>query len=130
MDSNVKPRKITDTNISDVNCNTVQIEVYEDHQLNPPLVTYLYLVPDNFVCVYNVNQNSDNQSSSCFQIESEKSKQNKLLMKSKYTYPRVDPVPSQIVDDRTDDQKTASILWCCSQISDSCFGILIVFPAY
>ena len=37
-------------------------------------------------------------------------------MKSKFSYPRIDPAPSNIVDNWIDDQKMASILRCCSQI--------------
>jgi hypothetical protein len=37
-------------------------------------------------------------------------------MKQKFTYPRIDPDDSGIIDDRSDHQKMASILRICSQI--------------
>ena len=42
--------------------------------------------------------------------------QNKLLLKKKFQYPRVDPEESKFVDERSDHEKMASILRISSQI--------------
>ena len=88
----------------DSSCNTIEVEICEDDQICQPLINELYTIPSNYVCVYNIN------------VESDKSIRHKQLMKDKFVYPRVDPPSSDIIDDRTDNEKMASIICMCSQI--------------
>jgi hypothetical protein len=100
------------SNVQDFQCNSLDIDLCQDDQLYPPLIIELYSIPVNEVSVFN---NFVNQiSASCNVIGSEKSEANKKLMKQKFTYPRIDPDDSGIIDDRSDHQKMASILRICS----------------
>jgi hypothetical protein len=92
------------SNNFDSSCNKIEVEICEDDQICQPLINELYKIPSNYVCVYNIN------------VESDKSIRHKQLMKAKFVYPRVDPPPSEIVDNRNDDEKMASIIRTCQQI--------------
>ena len=98
----------------DVQCNTVNVELCEDDQLYQPLTSDLYSIPEHFVPVFNTC--IDPSPAPCHFVESEKSVPNKLLMKQKFAYPRIDPPSSDIIDKHSDDEKMASILRICAQI--------------
>ena len=74
----------------------------------------MYSLPAHEVSVFNTCVNQI--PAPCHVSGSEKSEQNKILMRQKFSYPRIDPEASGIVDTPTDDQKMASILRICSQI--------------
>ena len=92
------------SNNFDSSCNKIEVEICEDDQICQPLINELYKIPSNYVCVYNIN------------VESDKSIRHKQLIKDKFVYPRVDPPPSDIIDNRNDDEKMASIIRTCQQI--------------
>jgi hypothetical protein len=100
-------------NMQDFQCNNLNIDIdlCQNDLFYPPLITDLYFIPVNVfhTCV---TQNSVN----CNVIGSDRSEANKKLMKQKFTYPRVDPEDSGIIDNRSDHQKMSSILRICSQI--------------
>jgi hypothetical protein len=84
---------VTNKLISSTQCNIVEVDIYTDTQMYQPLIDDLFELPIHFKCLYNVNNFHDENPVSCFHIESEKERQNKMLMKSKFSYPRIDPSP-------------------------------------
>ena len=101
-----------DPQIIDLQCNLV--DIFNDEYLYPALTMDLYAMPAEPVSTY---QASVHQIPSLSHIVgSEKMEQNKLLLKKKFQYPRVDPEESKFVDERSDHEKMASILRISSQI--------------
>ena len=92
------------SNNFDSSCNTIEVEICEDYQICQPLINELYTLPSNYVCVNKSN------------VESDKSIRHKQLMKDKFVYTQVGPPPSEIIDNRNDDEKMVSIIRTCSQI--------------
>ena len=74
----------------------------------------LYSLPDASVHSYQASVHQIPASSHI--VGSEKMEQNKLLLKKKFQYPRVDLEESKFVDERSDHEKMASILRISSQI--------------
>ena len=106
---NVKCPPVIST-IENVRYNTMHIEIYDDDQLYQPLISNLYSIPEQSESVPVLNSCNNQIPAQCHVSGSEKSEQNKLLMRQKFCYPRVDPEASEFVDKRTDNQKMASIL--------------------
>ena len=98
--------------IIDLQCNLV--DIFNDEYLYPALTMDLYSLPDESVPSYQASVHQIPASSHI--VGSEKMEQNKLLLKMKFQYPHVDSEESKIVDERSDDEKMASILRISSQI--------------
>jgi hypothetical protein len=98
--------------IIDLQCNLV--DIFNDEYLYPALTMDLYALPAESVSTYQASVHQIPSPSHI--VGSEKMEQNKLLLKKKFQYPRVDPEESKFVDERSDHEKMASILRISSQI--------------
>ena len=108
--NNKMPRNL-ESELIDFQCNIV--DICHDDQLYPALTLDLYSIPANAVSTFNASFHQI--PASCHIAGSEKMEQNKLLLKKKFSYLHEDLEASDIVDERTNDQKMTSILRICSQ---------------